>query len=73
MTICTLVLFGVVCPDRIFTLSIISAGCKSYETRRKKPVMWPVLGRDALSMWKVLERQTLVFVIKTAFANSRLA
>lgn len=33
----------------VFTVSIISACCKSYETPRKKPAMWPVLGRDAFS------------------------
>lgn len=48
---CTLSFWWVLCPACIFTLSIISACCRSYETWRKKPAMWSVLGSDALSAW----------------------
>lgn len=74
VTICALALLWVFCPDCVFTLSITSAHCKSYET--KKEASNVACSRQRCSFYVgtgVLERLTLVFVIKTAFANSSLA
>lgn len=58
VTIYTLAFLWVLFLSQIFTLSVISMHCKSYEAGSKKPAMWPVLSRDALSV-RGLERVNL--------------